>query len=190
MRTVICITGGIGSGKSIVSRVLRESGYDVYDCDSRAKQIMNCSSQIRTFIEGLFGESIYVNDSLNRELLSSILFNDSEKRGALNRCVHEAVRRDFLSFSKTFSSDIVFIETAIPVTSHIEPLCDYVWLVTAPEDIRIQRVMNRSNIPLADVKARIKVQENEYSTLTDSKIRVLINDNSTPLLTQINQMLQ
>ena len=109
----IGITGGIGSGKSVVSRLLRIMGYSVYDTDSEAKRLMESSLEVVQKLSECFGRDIYHNGRLNRGLLSSRVFGKSDKIVLLNSIVHPVVRFDFYRWSESLNEEICFVESAI-----------------------------------------------------------------------------
>ena len=130
----IGITGGIGSGKSVVSRLLRIMGYSVYDTDSEAKRLMESSLEVVQKLSECFGRDIYHNGRLNRGLLSSRVFGKSDKIVLLNSIVHPVVRFDFYRWSESLNEEICFVESAILYESRFDELVDEVWTVTAPEE--------------------------------------------------------
>ena len=142
----IGITGGIGSGKSVVSRLLRIMGYSVYDTDSEAKRLMESSLEVVQKLSECFGRDIYHNGRLNRGLLSSRVFGKSDKIVLLNSIVHPVVRFDFYRWSESLNEEICFVESAILYESRFDELVDEVWTVTAPEELRISRVRQRSGL--------------------------------------------
>lgn len=186
---LIAITGGIGSGKSVVSQILRKLGYQVYDSDTEARRLMDDSVAIKKEISNKINPSVINEDgSINRKALSNIVFNDSQKLGTLNHIVHSAVRNDLQLYVKRCNNTIVFVETAILYQSEIDRMVDEVWDITAPDDIRINRVINRNSLTAEEVKKRIKSQE-----FTPEKIheqtKVIINDDKTAILPQIENLL-
>lgn len=184
---LIAITGGIGSGKSVVSRVLDAMGYEVYDCDSRARGIIDNSGEILLEIAGrISGDVIDENGVLDRKALASIVFSDSAKLEILNDITHGAVRRDLAEWKnrRRGGNRPVFVETAILYQSGIDRMVDEVWEVTAPIEERVARVMARDGIDREAVCRRIESQK----IVVDSphgNVRVIINDGFTPLLPQI-----
>lgn len=186
---VIAITGGIGSGKSVVSHILAKLGYEVYDCDSRAKMLMNTSKRIKDEIVDSFGEESFGADGrLNTAYISKIVFADKDALNRLNGIVHPRVRQDISDQIKAYKGDkkLFFVETAILEESGLGDLTDMVWNVTAPESVRIERVKKRNNMEEAAVRARISSQK-ARSVATDMTI---INDNTTAVLPQIMSLLQ
>ena len=137
----IGITGGIGSGKSYVSRLLEARGYAVYDCDSAAKRLIASSPYIRRRLTALIGPHTYLADgSLNKSAVAQFLLASEENADAIDRIVHPAVFSDFRK------SGLDWMESAIIYESGIYRLVDRVIVVTAPEELRIQRVIARDKI--------------------------------------------
>lgn len=188
---LIAITGGIGSGKSVVSRLVNVMGFQVYDCDSRAKQLMTQDSMVRQQLAEAFGEETYLDDgSLNRAHLSAVAFSDPNALTRLNAIVHPATATDLIRWAEEQAdagATIAFVETALLRTAGLDRVVDDVWHVTAPEQLRIDRVMTRSGLTAAQVKERIAAQRDE-DTLADGE-HILVNDNITPLLPQVIKLL-
>ena len=161
----IGITGGIGSGKSYVCRLLEQQGYTVYDCDSAAKRLIRTSPFIRRRLTALIGPETYFKESgdgsqesvdrsqetgdgsqesveyiLNKKVVAEFLLKSEDNARAIDRIVHPAVFRDFIE------SGLEWMESAIIYESGIHRLVDRVIVVTAPEELRIQRVMARDEI--------------------------------------------
>ncbi|MDE5808761.1 MAG: dephospho-CoA kinase [Muribaculaceae bacterium] len=186
---LIAITGGIGSGKSVVSQILRKLGYQVYDSDTEARRLMDDSVAIKKEISNKINPLVINEDgSINRKALSNIVFNDSQKLGTLNHIVHSAVRNDLQLYVKRCNNTIVFVETAILYQSEIDRMVDEVWDITAPDDIRINRVINRNSLTAEEVKKRIKSQEFTPEKLHE-QTKVIINDDKTAILPQIENLL-
>lgn len=187
---LIGVTGGIGSGKSVVCRVCALKGIPVYDCDSRAKALMRTSDAVRTSLLDLIGEEVFLPDgSLDTVRLSSRLFSDRSLRLAVEGVVHEAVRQDISSWIETLDSSVAMIESAVLHTSRLDQSVDTVWLVQAPESLRVDRVMRRSPLTEAQVRARMECQQQEFDSLPGGKTRMVVNDGLSPLLPQINMLL-
>lgn len=181
----ICITGGIGAGKSVVSRVLRCNYFKVYDCDTSAKFLMENDLELKQDLEERLGKEIYGEDGkLDRKYLANLIFSDSDKRNFVNRLVHKAVKTDILR-KRDKIKGFFFIETAIPTTGNISDFCDDIWLVKAPIKIRLKRVESRDKMSIEEIKERIKAQEKEFIFTNDKKVIVLENDNKTSLLPEI-----
>lgn len=187
---LIGVTGGIGSGKSVVCRVCALKGIPVYDCDSRAKALMRTSDAVRTSLLDLVGEEVFLPDgSLDTVRLGSRLFSDRSLRLAVEGVVHEAVRQDISSWIETLDSPVAMIESAVLHTSRLDQSVDTVWLVQAPKSLRVDRVMRRSPLTEAQVRARMECQRQEFDSLPGSKTRMVVNDGLSPLLPQINRLL-
>lgn len=186
---MIGITGGIGAGKSVVSRLLRAKGLPVYDCDSQAKRILNESPQLREAIARQFGSHcISPEGKIVSKELAKIIFHDSEARLWLNHLVHNAVREDVARFADRYP-DPVFVESAIMKTSRLYLQLDAMWVVTAPEELRIERSCRRDGADVEQVKARIDAQRGEFSDFGDIPVAMIYNDDSHSLLTQVDSLL-
>lgn len=188
-KKLIAISGGIGAGKTIVSQIVKAMGYPVYDCDSEAKRLMDSSDAIkRRLREEIHEMAIDSDNNIDRRLLAEIVFNDSEKLSLLNSIVHKSVKDDIATFTHLTASPLIFIETAILYQSGIDRMVDGVWEVTATENIRIERVIKRNNCTPENVADRIRSQQfipERPHPFTD----IIINDNTTPLLPQIEQLI-
>lgn len=186
---LIAITGGIGSGKSVVSRILASMGYEVYDTDSRAKMLMDQSDAVKERLVRHFGENVVVDGKINRPLLSSIVFGDTEKLRQLNTIVHHLVINDInCNFARNECERPKFVETAILYQSGLDKYVDAVWEVTAPESVRVVRVMRRNGLTAEQVSARIASQQHtpRYPL---PEVHQLVNDNRQPLLPQILKLI-
>ncbi|RSC94021.1 dephospho-CoA kinase [Tenacibaculum singaporense] len=189
---VIGLTGGIGSGKSTVVNMFSEfENIAIYIADDEAKKLMNTSTKIKTQLITEFGKEVYINNELNRPYLASIVFNNKEKLATLNAIVHPVVNKHLQNFIKENSNkDYILYENAILFENGSDSFCDKIITVTAPENVRINRVIKRDNSTIEDVKNRIKNQWSETKktlqsnylienlTLTNSKEQVLKIHNS------------
>ena len=184
----IAITGGIGSGKSVVSRLLKVFSYPVYDADSRAKELMNRSELIRNRLISLLGDAAYKGDKLDRSYVASVVFSDRSLLQKVNAVVHPQVKDDFKTWSSRQSSRVVFLESAILFESGFETVVDCVLLVWAPERLRIERAVKRDGTTAEMVEQRIKAQWPEEKKIerADAVIR---NDDSRSLIEQVQQLL-
>lgn len=186
--TIIAITGGIGAGKSVVANVLRNAGYSVYDCDQRAKELMNLSPIIRKALTQRFGNAVYSDDgTINRRAMSNIIFNNDEALAFVNGVVHPAVRADINIWSKQQERQPVFVETALLKEGGLEHMMTQVWNVTAPLEVRIERVMKRNRASREQVERRIRAQSPYSSTIVP--VHDIINDGCTPLLPQVMELI-
>ena len=184
---LIAITGGIGSGKSVVSRLVKVMGYEVYDCDSRARSLMIEDSMVRQQLIEAFGKETYLDDgSLNRAHLSATAFSNPAALTRLNAIVHPATATDLLSWADEQAeagASIAFVETALLRTAGLDRVVDEVWHVTAPDPVRIDRVIARSGLTADQVRERMAAQRDEEVLHDDEQI--LVNDNATALLPQV-----
>lgn len=180
---VIAITGGIGSGKSTVSRMLRAMGYSVYDCDSRARQLMDNSDEIKGEIRRLIGvEAVSDAGVIDRRFIARRVFADAALLSGLNAIVHPRVRCDLHEWKeKRCDEEVVFVETAILEESGLKEEMDDVWRVWAPEELRVRRVMSRSGLTETEVRARISAQTAFSEYLSGD----ILNDEMTALTPQI-----
>lgn len=187
---VIALTGGIGSGKSVVSSILRIMGYVVYNCDSQAKKVMDSSEKIKRGLLDAFGYDCVDKDGLiNRKYLGKVVFDNPKALSTLNGIVHPEVRKDLQEWTrikKEEGNSYVFVETAILKESNLKDMIDLEWNVYAPIGLRIQRVMKRNNLSEVDVRARIKSQ----SSTDDMTEFSIINDGVTAILPQIERNLK
>ena len=152
------ITGGIGSGKSTVCRMLAERGVAIYDADSRAKELMSTSEPLRKALIENFGGEVFNSEGLNRAYLASKVFNDAEQLRLLNSLVHPAVIADFEVWAEEQEGHYVGFESAILFEAGLENRVDVVVAVMAPESLRVERVMARDGHSKEQVLARIKSQ--------------------------------
>lgn len=168
MTKVIGLTGGIGSGKTTIANYFAELGVPVYIADDGARAVMQLDHVIKE-VKDVFGESVFENDVLNRAKLAEIVFNDKEKLAKLNAIVHPAVKKDFevwLLQHKNY--DYIIYEAAILFESGRYKECDYIITVTAPEEIRIERVLKRDNTTPAQVLSRMKMQWKDEDRISRS----------------------
>lgn len=188
------ITGGIGSGKSVVSRILRLNGYEVYDCDSEARRLMDSSPEIRAEIENRWSDrTLYADGSLDRAALAEIVFADDMEREWLNALVHGRVRCHLKEWCRERAGKKrLFVESAILCTAGLDAICDDIWVVEAPEDVRILRVALRSGLSEAQARERINAQNSESELLNNVSNRkhILHNDGTSSLLSRISILLE
>lgn len=183
---IIGITGGIGCGKSVVSKIIDLMGFPVYDSDSNAKRITDESDKIRKELIARFGIEIYEGTRLNRKLLAKKIFTDEQNRTFVNELIHPVVLADFLQWSEIQlkKSNIVFIESAILFESGFYKYVDKILLVTSPQDLRIERIKKRDNITIEEIKERLQSQiYQEY--LSEKSDFIIQNDEKRSLLKQI-----
>lgn len=188
MSKLFGITGGIGSGKSVVSQVLRLMGYAVYDCDSRAKQLMNESGEIRRRLTAMFGSELYKDGCLDRRLLSEKIFNDRGLLADVNAVVHPVVKDDLARWQRLQTGNACFVESAILHESGLDKMVSGVIRVDAPEELRIARVVRRSGLSAQQVRERMANQR--VGTAEEmAREYTVVNDECTPTLPQIMDFL-
>ena len=158
MPKIVGLTGGIGSGKSKAAAYFSELGIPCYIADDRAKELMTSSMTIQQAIINKFGAESYINGNLNRPFLASIVFKDTVLLATLNAIVHPAIASDFRSWLLEQNSIYVIKEAAILFENGGAKLCDQVILVTAPKEIRVQRVIDRDKCTKEDVLERMSKQ--------------------------------
>lgn len=183
------ITGGIGSGKSIVARVLNTMGYPVYLADDRSRWLTNHHPNIIQPVKKLFGEGIYADNQLKRAEVAAIVFNDKHKLQQLNQIIHPVVANDFKIWLEEHPSfPIVFKEAAILFESGANQGLDKVICVTAPQEQRLQRVTKRDQTNKEQVLSRMQNQmaDDERLKLSDF---VIYNDGKQFVLEQIQSIL-
>lgn len=185
---ITAITGGIGCGKSVVSRILRIMGHDVYDCDSNARALMDKSADIKHQIAVDISPEAIVDGHICRPVLAKIVFSDSAALKKLNGIVHSAVRRHFEEWAARSRAPHVWVETAILYESGMNRLVDDVWDVQAPLELRVARVMARNHVGREEVLARIDSQQAETCT-HDLPASVILNDGIHPMLPRIIELL-
>lgn len=188
---VIALAGGIGVGKSVVSRILCNMGYCVYDSDSAAKSIMDNSPVIKDFlVEKIHPQAVDATGKINREIVASVVFSDEYRLKLLNGAVHKAVRKDFRKWrDMQHNQNILFIECAVLCESGLDGEVDAVWEVVASEQLRVKRVCRRNSLAPSQVLARIKAQRGEADALRRVERSIVINDGMHPLLPQIESLL-
>lgn len=171
MAKIIGLTGGIGSGKTSVMKHIETLGYKVYYADDAGKKVMQQKEIIEKIVSLLGADVLNEDQTLNRKTIAEIVFSNPVKLKALNEIVHPAVAKDFERFTSDLQeNELVIKESAILFESKANENCDLVITITAPEELRIQRVMARDNSTFEEVKKRInnqmpdaiKVEKSDY----------------------------
>ena len=155
---IVGLTGGIGSGKSAVLSIFSSQGVPCYQSDSSAKKLMHQDPDLINQIKALFGDDLYEGEKLNRGKLAEVVFADKSKLESLNAIVHPRVKEDFQLFLSQQNADYVIKEAAILFETGGAEDCDVTILVTAPEDLRIERVMKREKSKVEHIKSRMRHQ--------------------------------
>jgi dephospho-CoA kinase len=180
----IGITGGIGSGKSMVAKVFEHLGIPVYNADTAAKSLMENDPALRASITALFGPDAYLNGTLNRSYISSLVFKDRSKLEALNALVHPATIRFGKEWMSRQTTPYAIKEAALIFESGTQNELDYVIGVYAPQALRIHRVMQRDNLTREQVLQRManQIDESVKMRLCDF---VVVNDDQQLVLPQV-----
>ena len=190
MNHVVCITGGIGSGKSTVCKYIEQRGYPVYYSDTRAKELMEHDHQVREQLIAVFGPTIYTDsEELNRPELARHIFNHPDLKQSLESIVHPRVHEDFMQWSNAQTSNLLFKES--PLALEIgDQSCQTIVVVHAEAELRISRVLIRnSDWTREDVEARMRNQISDEQRL--NLAHQILDNSSTPeaLLEKLDQLL-
>lgn len=183
-RQLIAITGGIGSGKSYVCQLLEKHGIKVYDCDAAAKRLMRTSATLRQQLRQLVGPPVYRGCILQKRVLAEFLLASEANKQAVNEIVHPAVALDFIE------SDYQWLESAILFDSgfHRRVPFSFVVCVSAPEDVRVQRIMARDGISESKALEWIHRQMPQEQVEGLSNF-VIHNDGVVPLEPQVDKLI-
>jgi len=183
----IGLTGGIGSGKSVVAGVFKVLGIPVFDADTEAKLIMEKDEQLALSIQQLFGEESYTDKKLNRKYIANIVFNNPDRLKQLNALVHPAAILAASNWMDTQTTPYVIKEAALLFESGSARELDYIIGVYAPQPLRIQRVMKRDIATSEQVLARISRQMNDEEKMKLCDF-VIINNEHQLLIPQVIQL--
>lgn len=185
----IGLTGGIGSGKSVVAGIFEVLGIPVFDADTAAKAIMEKDQQLAFSIQELFGEESYINKKLNRKFIANIVFNDPAKLEKLNALVHPAAILAADNWMSLQTTTYAVKEAALLFESGSASHLDFVIGVHAPQELRIKRVIERDNITAEQALARMshQIDEKEKMRLCDF---VVVNDERQLLIPQVTHLHQ
>lgn len=179
MKIKVGITGGIGSGKSTVARIIKNSGYLILDADIIAKNIMLTNETVIQSIKAAFGQESYNGNKLNKDYLAESVFTSVENVRKINSIVHPPTIKmiEELMNKELGKKDLVFVESALIYESEMDEILDHVLLVTSTEEVRIERICKRDSSKESEVLKRIKYQmpESEKENLSDF---VLKNESS------------
>ena len=189
-KKIIGLTGGIGSGKTTVAKFIEDMGFPVYFSDDRAKEIVNENEVLKNKIKELLGEEAYdENGFYNRKYVSGIVFNDDERRLQLNALIHPAVKIDFENWVENQNSEFVFKETALLFELKLNESCYKSVLVTADDNIRIKRVMDRDQKTYREIEAVIDKQMPEKDKIKRADFVIFNNEGIDELKTATEKMM-
>ena len=169
MTKILGLTGGIGSGKTAVSKMFNALDVPVYNADQAAKILMQSSKDLKHKIKQLLGKDAYKQNQLNKAFISEKIFNNKALLTQINALVHPEVALDFNSWLSMQTSVYVVKEVAILFETAAENQFDYILTVTAPEALRIERIIKRDHTPLAKIKAVMsnQLQDSEKTAKSD-----------------------
>lgn len=174
----IAVTGGIGSGKSYVCKIMSAFGIEIYDCDAGAKRLMSTSGELKRKLTALIGPETYVDGKFNKAVVAAFLLASEENKRAINNIVHPAVIDDF------YASGLQWMECAILFDAHLESYVDKIVCVTAPHDVRVKRIMERDGITSDKANEWINAQMPQEEVERRSDF-VIINDGKASLEEQV-----
>lgn len=155
---IVGLTGGIGSGKTTVAKTFASLGIPVYIADIEAKNLMRKSKIIKRKLITLFGEEAYIDGDLNKPYIANVIFSDDQYLKKMNAVIHPRVAKHFEKWLLKQNAPYVIKEVAILFENDGYKACDYVITVTAPKDLRINRLLHRSNTTVAQIEAIMKNQ--------------------------------
>ena len=187
------ITGGIGSGKSLISHLLRLLyGIPVYDCDTAAKTLYDTDTDLRDDLIGLLGKALYdtPQGTLNRPLLADIIFNNKEKLTAVESLVHPRVLKDFIKWRTDSAALVVAVESAILLKSIVADSCDAVLFVEANKAERLLLTKQRDHATDQQVAGRMAQQQDQlHHTSTKVPVIPIFNGMNKPILPQLELLI-
>jgi dephospho-CoA kinase len=187
---IIGLTGGIGSGKSVVARLLENLGFPVYDSDREAKRITATSPVVRKRLSERFGPEIYKKKALNKKLLSHLLFNNENNLKFANSVIHPEVMSDFLQWLTQYQCySFAVIESAILFESGFDKSVDACISVSAPLEMRIKRAQQRDGATQESIRARTRNQMTEEERNRKSDY-IIINDDYRAILPQVESIVR
>ena len=182
----IGITGGIGTGKTTVAKIIEANGFTVLNADDTARKLMQTDKEIRRKLIEKFGREVFINNKLNSKFISNIAFNDKNKLKLLNSIVHPAtiknISEEITERQKT--ENLIFVESALVFEAKMEELFDHVLLVTADDDKRIERIKIRNNYSDSEILKIIENQIPENIKKSKSDFIIINNGNLEDLKTK------
>jgi len=180
---IVGITGGIGSGKSLISELFNSLGIPIYNSDKEAKNLYYLK-HVREAVIKLLGLESYIGDELNSKYIGKIVFSNKATLQKLNQIIHPEVKLHFKEWVKIQRKPLVVKEAAILIESGAYKDCHSIVTVSCPEDIRINRVIERDNVNRSAVKSRMEKQlkDSERNKYADY---VILNDGSTSVIRQV-----
>ncbi|MDR1876245.1 MAG: dephospho-CoA kinase [Flavobacteriaceae bacterium] len=187
---VVGLTGGMGTGKSTVAKLFEEKGYPVYSSDSRAKELMMEDKDLKAKLIHLLGEDSYSGDTLNKKYIAQKIFSDKKLLQEQNALVHSAVRNDFKDWVAKQKGDFCIKEAAILFESGAHKDCDYIIVVTAPEQIRINRILSRDGLTEEEIKKRLQNQWSQEKLADLADFQITNDSDMENIKTQVNHIIK
>jgi dephospho-CoA kinase len=180
----IGLTGGIGVGKTYVSKIFQKMGIPIFNADEQAKKCMVDDANLKAAVQLAFGENMYLKGVLQKEALAKIVFNNTKTLAKLNALVHPIVKQKFEDWCNLQSTSMVIKEAAILFESDAHLSLDAVVCVSAPENLRIARVKKRDGSSVEQIQSRMSKQmpQAKKEEIADF---LIINDEVQLLLPQI-----
>ena len=185
----IGITGGIGSGKSVVSSLFDVANIPVYVADEKSKLLTNTSLEIRKKLKSLFGDDIYVDENLDEKRLASLIFANEELLKKVNGIIHPVVKKDFQQWVSKQKSKYCTLESAILFESGFDIDVDVILMVYAPVSLRLTRTMLRDGVTEADVMKRMNRQMPDELKRKQADF-VIVNDGVQALIPQFERFMK
>ena len=181
------ITGGIGSGKTLICQIFEKLGAPVFYADYEAKKILNHDKSVVDEVSSIFGNDIYDEAGINKARLANVIFNNQEALDTINNIVHPVVKSYFQNWLSTLNAPYAVEEAAILVETGAYKDLDYTFLVYAPKELRISRAMSRDGKSRQEIEERMKNQmpdEEKFQKVNG----VIYNDNSRMVIPQILEL--
>ena len=191
----IGITGGIGSGKSTVSKFISSLGYTVVDADKIAFDLAKPKSELLDEIEYEFGGSVITeNGSLNRKALGELVFNDNEKRRRLDLIFQPRIKSEIEKIFSELESrkdiKLAFLDAPLIFETGLQSYLDEVWLINADTDKRFERIKKRDNLSNEEIKSRIQSQMSDTDKIGLADVTIENNGNLRELKLQIENLIK
>lgn len=189
MALVLGITGGIGSGKSVVARLMRVMGISIYDSDLEAKKVAKNSPIIKEKLTCLVGKEVIKQGEIDKEVLTKFIFSNAENTKKVNEIIHPEVISHFKSWIKKNShKHIIGVESALLFESDLKDIIDKSVVIISPIEKRIERAMQRDKCSREKIIERIKAQSNDEEKLSKADFNIT-NDDFTPITKQVWELI-
>lgn len=185
----IGITGGIGSGKSVVASLLMLSDVPVYIADKESKWLTNHSPVIREKLIAMFGNNIYIGKEINKPMLASHIFNNPEQLKQVNQIIHPEVNKHFREWVDRQTTPLCAIESAILFESGFHHIVDLRLMVYAPKQLRLKRALSRDATTKEAIERRMDNQMSDEEK-RDKSDYIIYNDDKHALIPQVNKFIQ